>query len=114
MPLALPACKAQLLPNPCPTREPRQLSHSLTPICSAQVLAEIGVNLDSQMVAAPGGRVAQAAAAPAEAVPQAMGAAVGGGGGGGGGSGGGAAGGGGGDSGLDDDLQARLDRLRKT
>ena len=79
-----------------------------------QVLAEIGVNLDSQMVAAPGGRVAQAAAAPAEAVPQAMGAAVGGGGGGGGGGGAAGGGGGGGDSGLDDDLQARLDRLRKT
>ncbi|GAB4816929.1 hypothetical protein N2152v2_003975 [Parachlorella kessleri] len=78
-----------------------------------QVLAEIGVNLDSELVAAPAKRVAQAA--PQEVQPQAIGAAAGGGGGGMGGGGGGAgAVGGGGDPGLDDDLQARLDRLRKT
>lgn len=83
-----------------------------------QILAEIGVNLDQQLVAAPAKqRIQQAQQAQQEMAPQAMGATAGGGSGsgGGGGNGSGSGGGmGGGDSGLDDDLQARLDRLRKT
>lgn len=74
-----------------------------------QVLDEIGINLDEQMVAAPGQKVQVASAQAAE--PQqaeAMGA--------------GAAGGSGGAShapappgdGIDQDLQARLDNLRKS
>ena len=63
----------------------------------SQVLDEIGVNLDSALVGAPGHKQAAAAAAPAEhQAAQPMGAS---------------AGEGGGDA--DDDLQARLNNLRK-
>ena len=62
-----------------------------------QVLDEIGVNLDSELVGAPGGKQAAPAAAASERhAAEAMGAAA----------------GGGGDDG-DDDLQARLNNLRK-
>ena len=77
---------------------------------------EIGVNLNEALVAAPGQKVAQAAPVqqqPALAQPLGAGSISGGGGSGGGGGGGGApppeS-----DSGLDDDLQARLNNLRKT
>lgn len=59
----------------------------------SQVLDEIGINLDTQLVTAPG----QAIAAPAVAAPpqaEAVGA--------------------GGGDGIDDDLQARLNNLRKS
>ncbi|KAI3438831.1 hypothetical protein D9Q98_001248 [Chlorella vulgaris] len=79
-----------------------------------QVLDEIGINLDSALVSAPGQRVAAAAPAAAAAVPMAQPMGAGEAAGGGGGSGGGGPAGGGGDAGLDDDLQARLDRLRKS
>ncbi len=70
----------------------------------SQVLDEIGVNLDVDLVNAPGQKHAVAQAAPAAGVaaePEAMGAAAGGG------------GGGPGGSSVEDDLQARLDALRK-
>eukprot|EP00891_Asterochloris_glomerata_P000276 jgi/Astpho2/276/Aster-02166 len=70
----------------------------------SQVLDEIGVNLDVDLVNAPGQKQAVAQAAPAAGVaaePEAMGAAAGGG------------GGGPGGSSVEDDLQARLDALRK-
>jgi len=87
-----------------------------------QVLDEIGINLQMQLVDAPG-----AAPAPAQGQRQAVALGAGAGGGPGAGAGGGAgdgAGAGGGDApsappagggggGLDDDLQARLDALRK-
>ncbi|PSC76701.1 subunit of the ESCRT-III complex [Micractinium conductrix] len=76
-----------------------------------QVLDEIGINLNSSLVSAPGQKVAQAAPAAAMAAP--MAAAVGADAGGGSSMGGGGPPGGG-ESGLDDDLQARLDRLRKS
>lgn len=57
-----------------------------------QVLDEIGVNLDSELVKAPGQK--QAAALPVAAEPEAIGASA-----------------SGGD--LDDDLQTRLNNLRK-
>jgi charged multivesicular body protein 2A len=61
----------------------------------SQVLDEIGVNLDSEMINAPGQKQAVAAPVAAEAEPigQASGA---------------------GGDGIDDDLQARLNNLRKT
>ncbi|KAK9818100.1 hypothetical protein WJX72_007167 [[Myrmecia] bisecta] len=62
-----------------------------------QVLDEIGINLDSQLLTAPASKQQQAVAAPVEAAPEAIGAASGGGG-----------------DGIDDDLQARLNNLRKT
>lgn len=66
-----------------------------------QVLDEIGINLNASLVSAPGQKVAAAvpAAAVQQPVAQPMGAAE---------------GGGGTAPGLDDDLQARLDRLRKS
>ena len=60
----------------------------------SQVLDEIGVNLDSELVKAPGQK--QAAAQVVAAEPEAIGTS--------------AAGGG---DGIDDDLQARLNNLRK-
>ena len=60
----------------------------------SQVLDEIGVNLDSELVKAPGQKQAAAQAVAAE--PEAIGTS--------------AAGGG---DGIDDDLQARLNNLRK-
>ncbi|GBF90675.1 hypothetical protein Rsub_03247 [Raphidocelis subcapitata] len=89
----------------------------------SQVLDEIGINLGNQMVSAPDMPVAApAAAAPVAAMAEGPmgggggGAGPSGGAGGGGGGGGGAAagGGGGGGSGIDEDLQARLDNLRRS
>lgn len=60
----------------------------------SQVLDEIGVNLDSELVKAPGQKQATAQAVAAE--PEAIGTST-------------AAGG----DGIDDDLQARLNNLRK-
>ena len=60
----------------------------------SQVLDEIGVNLDSEMVTAPGQKQAVAQAVAAE--PEAIGTSASGGG-----------------DGIDDDLQARLNNLRK-
>lgn len=61
-----------------------------------QVLDEIGVNLDEQLVGAPGGKQAAPAAAASERqAPAAMGESAGGG------------------EDVDDDLQARLNNLRK-
>lgn len=57
-----------------------------------QVLDEIGVNLDSELAKAPGQR--QAVAVPAAAEPEAIGESAGG-------------------ADLDDDLQTRLNNLRK-
>lgn len=65
------------------------------------MLDEIGINLGEQMVAAPGKQPA-AAVAQQEAAPEAMGI------------GSGAAAGGGEGDGIDDDLQARLNNLRRT
>eukprot|EP00897_Mesotaenium_endlicherianum_P004402 jgi/Mesen1/3990/ME000210S03231 len=62
-----------------------------------QVLDEIGVDLDAQLVATPATAAQPAAAQPAGKVAQAT-----------------AAGGGGDDPGIDSDLQARLDNLRRT
>lgn len=67
----------------------------------SQVLEEIGIATSSQLVSAPDMPVAQAAAAPQPVAAMAEAA--------GGGGGGGVAG-----SSLDEDLQARLDKLRKT
>lgn len=65
----------------------------------SQVLDEIGIGLGEQMARAPNKATAQpAAAAPVAAEAEALGAG----------------GGGGGGGGLDEDLQARLDNLRRT
>lgn len=72
-----------------------------------QVLDEIGINLNSQMVSAPDMPIAAPAApAPVAVAEGPMG--------GGGGTGPGPSVGGGGGSGIDEDLQARLDNLRKS
>lgn len=63
-----------------------------------QVLDEIGVNLDSELVGAPGGKQAEPAAAAANRkAPEPMGESA----------------GGGGNEDGDDDLQQRLNNLRK-
>lgn len=92
----------------------------------SQVLDEIGISLEGDLVSVPNNR-AQAAAVQAAPVPQAIGAAVGqgsngrrsprpppGGAGEAGGAGPGPDSSGGAGGGLDDDLQARLDKLRKS
>jgi hypothetical protein len=83
------------------------LTHSVTySLCGAifclQVLDEIGIGLNAQMTSAPANRVQQQQqqeAAGSRVAEGPMGAE--------------AAGGGGGGGGLDEDLQARLDNLRK-
>lgn len=70
----------------------------------SQVLDELGCNMDAQLVDAPTGagvKVPAVAAPREEAPPQMMAEGV------------GADGAGGGGAGIDDDLQARLDNLRK-
>ena len=79
-----------------------------------QVFAEIGISATDGMVSAPQQQVAQQQAEAAPAEQQAMAApAEGGGTDGGNGGNGGAAGGGGAGIGVDDDLAARLEALRK-
>ena len=83
-------CTVQILDAACTAQAEDEEEESNELV--SQVLDEIGVNLDSELVKAPGQK--QAVAVPAAAEPEAIGASAGG-------------------ADLDDDLQTRLNNLRK-